>query len=128
LPVARPGRVVPQRSATYWLLLAGDRVYLEKRPLHGIWGGLLVPPEGESLPTAWRQTGLVAASAETLPAFSHTFTHFRLLLQPRLLRLDAPPGLVNEGEAVWLPLDQLAGAALPTPIRKLLQNLADALT
>ena len=101
-------------------------VLLQKRPPRGIWGGLWSLPEvdegldpARALRSRW---GLAAASAEALPAFEHAFTHYTLEVAPWLLRPRRASSATESG-TVWLPLTELAGAALPSPVKRLLARL-----
>src|SRR5690606_42077573 len=63
-------------------------------------------------------------AAEALPAIVHTFSHYRLHLQPMRLRKVAPRARVGDNEAQrWVARAELAGLGLPAPIRKLLDSL-----
>jgi A/G-specific adenine glycosylase len=126
LPTPRPRRVLPERQVQMLLLLDRGELMLEKRPARGIWGGLWSLPE---LPTdidpaghCLEDLGYTVHSQRVLPRLSHSFTHFKLHIQPVQLQLDprrsSPPG------RVWLhPADAL-DAALPAPVRKLITQLA----
>jgi adenine-specific DNA glycosylase len=61
-----------------------------------------------------------------LKARRHVFTHFTLEFQPFMVDLDERPASIGEAVGDWLSLDQLAGAALPAPIRSLLGDLRSA--
>ena len=62
-----------------------------------------------------------ALTQHALPRFAHSFTHFRLHIQPVKLQLSprrtTPPG------QIWLPLSDAFDAALPAPVRKLLAQI-----
>lgn len=122
LPTPRPRSVVSQRTATFVLISDGRRLLLERRPPRGLWGGLLVPPEGEPADVAMR-FGLALGEPTSLPALKHTFTHFRLTLEPVLCRI-APEICPAEPGLEWLEISQAAEAGVPTPIRKLLRLVA----
>ncbi len=130
LPAPRPKRARPRRSCTVLVLLDGNRVLLEQRPPAGIWGGLLSLPElpegagslAEALP---RLFGIALDSTERLAPVRHGFTHFQLELRPLLCRVRAGGSAVHEDRFRWLPLDGIAAAALPAPIKKLLLDLAE---
>ncbi|MCB1942898.1 MAG: A/G-specific adenine glycosylase [Candidatus Accumulibacter sp.] len=122
LPQPRMRARLPLRSSRLLLLSDGRRVLLERRPPSGIWGGLLSLPElGDESPEALaRRHGCRLLGSRTLPPMVHSFSHFRL-------RIEVVHGAVDDighgvGEAIveWLPVEQLAAAALPAPIRKLL--------
>jgi A/G-specific adenine glycosylase len=126
LPTARPVRQVPERQTTFVLITDGTHLLLERRPDSGIWGGLLVPPEGE-METVIGPYGLRLKSVRTLPGLKHSFTHFHLHITPVLCHVEAPVQCSEAGTASWLTLDQAVEAGVPTPIRKLLRQLPDYL-
>ena len=128
LPGRRAQRARPRRRIAMLVVIFGGEVLLEKRPARGIWGGLWslpeadagVPPE-ESLARQW---AIVDARIEPLAAFEHAFTHFTLEVVPWRVHLKKAARLAPGKPATWMPLSELAGAALPSPVRRLLQSLA----
>lgn len=124
LPAARPRAALPERQAGFVLFTDGQRVLLERRPPSGIWGGLLVPPEGEPAVLAAR-FGLTVFDQTALPPLKHTFTHFRLTLVPILCRVEMC-SCVTEPSVAWLEIEHAASAGVPTPIGKLLRQVASA--
>jgi A/G-specific adenine glycosylase len=128
LPASRPKKAVPTRKTWMLVLKDGARVLLEKRPPTGIWGGLW------SLPEAADEDALAAVAhsfggggeLERLSAFTHTFTHFKLDIEPRLARagtVTAPA----DNRTVWAPLAELDAFGVPAPVRKLLDALQGTL-
>ena len=128
LPGRRVRRPAPRKRVQMLVVVSQGEVLLEKRPPSGIWGGLWSLPEVEAgadpARTLERDWGLAASSAAALPAFEHAFTHFTLEVTPWLLRPGKAAALARECGASWLPLADLAGAALPAPVRKLLRSVA----
>lgn len=124
LPASRPRPAVPERSATFVLILNDRQLLLERRPPSGIWGGLLVPPEGE-VDQVIASFGLLKVSQRSLPPLKHAFTHFRLTLQPVVCEVAANL-VVAESGLVWVDLDKAAEAGVPTPIGKLIRQVASA--
>jgi A/G-specific adenine glycosylase len=120
LPASKPRAAVPERTSTFVLLHDGARLLLERRPPSGLWGGLLVPPEGEPAEVARRCRR--SARSAALPAFRHAFTHFRLTLMPVLCRVVAKR--VAEPGMEWVAIEQAADAGVPAPIRKLIRQVA----
>jgi A/G-specific adenine glycosylase len=127
LPTPRPKKAVPERRGRFVAILAGGAVLLERRPPAGIWGGLQSLPElpEDADAAEWVATryGLAVERVSPLPPFRHVFTHFALDLLPEAVEVAAPTLAAGEPGAVWHRLDQLADAALPAPIRKLLEQL-----
>ncbi|HET7548591.1 MAG TPA: A/G-specific adenine glycosylase [Usitatibacter sp.] len=126
-----PGRrrrvPAPRRRIAMLVVLAGRDVLLEKRPPSGIWGSLWSLPEidasarpGESLSREW---GLDAAELAALEPFEHAFSHFTLEVTPWRIRARGPRRLPDGKPAAWMSLDDLGGAALPSPVRRLLASI-----
>jgi A/G-specific adenine glycosylase len=102
-------------------------VLLQTRPAPGIWGGLLCPPQVDDMAAARRLAQALGARWETrraLPAVEHGFTHFELSITPLRMAAGAPAARLAEPEAQWLPLSQAVHAALPAPVKRLLQAVA----
>jgi len=108
LPARRPRQPLPLRRTTWFVFRKGDKVLLQRRPSPGIWGGLLCLPE---------KRVLKAAAMRRLPPIEHGFTHFRLRIQPVLCEVRAASG---DG---WVTLREACAAAVPAPVRELLQAL-----
>ncbi len=72
--------------------------------------------------------GLKARAIEALPGFAHQFTHFRLLVHPMLVRLDASPPLAGVAEApqvMWYREDsqEVGLSAVVTRVLGLVRSL-----
>ena len=111
------------------VVISRGEVLLERRPREGIWGGLWSLPEGDPahapaqvLKHSW---GLDAASVEPLPAFEHAFTHFTLEVTPWRVWVKKGGALSEGRAATWMPLAEAAGAALPSPVKKLLKRIGE---
>gem|GEM_PF-4588675 len=63
------------------------------------------------------------SAAHPLPPFVHTFTHFTLEIAPWRIELPAAPRMFSEPAWQWLALGQTRTAALPTPVREILNAL-----
>ena len=126
LPAARPRKTLPERHTIFLLLRRGTELWLERRPAIGIWGGLwCVPQLEESAAVAGyvARQGMTVVAQHTLPPFSHTFTHFRLHIQPLLLEIGDAPVSCAEPGMMWLGIEQALAAAIPTPLRRVLLAL-----
>jgi len=124
LPVAKARTTIPQRRSTFVIISDGRQILLERRPPSGLWGGLLVPPEGD-VDHVIARLGLQPESTQALPAMRHAFTHFRLTLEPVLCRVGKSQA-VGEASMTWVDLDKATNAGVPTPIRRLLMRVANA--
>ena len=127
LPTPRPRKALPEKHSTFLLLLNASDILLEKLPGSGIWGGLWCPPQfdGEQDVTAYcaQHFGVDVAQSVAWPVFTHTFTHFKLHISPLVLQVAHKPGQTHESGRAWLNVDDALCAAIPTPVRKLLQEL-----
>jgi len=130
-PVPRPKRVLPVRAVRMYLLIdATGRCLLEQRPATGIWGGLWTPPERPPESTPQRvcaQLGLALdaiAAIHVAPPFRHTFTHFRLDVEPVYVQLHETVSAVHERPGVcWYAPNAPKAIGLSAPAAKLLANL-----
>lgn len=134
LPVARPRKAVPIRHTMMLVMRRGASIWLERRPDSGIWGGLWSVPEGgdtTALALAAEQRGIrdAAFDFEPLSSLSHTFTHFRLEIEPVLLDVPSTTAAAAqiETEGRWVALADLDTFGLPAPVKKLLAGLTGTL-
>ncbi len=127
LPTPRPRKIIPERHATFLLLMHGNEIYLEKRAATGIWGGLWSLPQlddGGELPEEYMQRNGYDRNERTeLDAFTHTFTHFKLHITPVLLNVAHKPLRVQQAGSVWMNVEDALQAAIPTPVRMMLEQL-----
>jgi A/G-specific adenine glycosylase len=133
LPAPRRSRARPVRSAT--LLIVRDRagaIMLERRPPAGIWGGLDSLPEFDHdasdaaiIEAAGLRYGMGIEVQERLQEIRHEFTHYTLLMQPRLAKV-ASAGALAADTARFVDGSALSGTPLPAPIRRLLQQVFDS--
>ena len=123
-------RAAPRRKRIAMLVaISRGEVLLEKRPPSGIWGGLWSLPEADAdadPARAIRAWGITPAQVSPLAPFEHAFTHFTLEVAPWRIDVRKAQPLAAERGATWLPLSDLTGAALPSPIRKLLERVSEA--
>ncbi len=126
LPAPRPKKTVPERHATFLLLMHGNDILLEKRPGSGIWGGLWCPPQFEDEDAArdwFVRNGMEARDGDRLEMFTHTFTHFKLHIAPLRIQLVRKPLRVEQAGCLWLDVGEALGAAIPTPVRAMLNKV-----
>lgn len=127
LPTPKPRKAIPEKHTTMIILQQGDSVMLEKRPPTGIWGGLWSFPEADDnddhKTAALHRFGVNASLKQPLPTLSHTFTHFKLHIKPQPLEVVIQNPKASETGQIWLSIEDAIGAAIPTPVRKILQSL-----
>lgn len=126
-PAPRPRKNLPERHAQLLAIQHGADILLEKRPAPGIWGGLWCLPEigmqADADNMCLSLTGLVPARIDPLPRFTHTFTHFRLHIQPQAIKLSHFPHQLRQSGAIWMPVADAVNAAVPKPVKRILQLL-----
>ena len=129
-PAPRPARRRPTRATRMLLLVNKGEVLLEKRPPAGIWGGLWSLPElddGIDVSRHCRtQYGCSIGTALELAPLAHGFTHFKLDIRPLLCPVKKLQPGAQETRRIWLPLIEARGAAIPVPVRKLIDALIQA--
>jgi A/G-specific adenine glycosylase len=121
-----------QALSLLWAQQPDGSVWLEKRPVPGIWGGLYCLPVFESddalrahLPTP------LHARLEPLPRFVHVLTHKDLHLSPWIAGFRAGQAMPKAlqpalGTGAWFGPAAWPALGLPAPIRKLLAQDASA--
>jgi A/G-specific adenine glycosylase len=125
-----------RRGAAFVALRSDDgAVLLRERPLKGLLGGMLETPStpwGNAEPDrkSVRDYAPILAKWEKVPGLvEHTFTHFHLELA--VYRAAVGPDAVVRRAASpercrWLKLRDLAGAALPSLMRKIISHALKA--
>ncbi len=129
LPVPKPRKMLPVRETIHLILLnQKNQIFLEKRPAEGIWGGLLcfpeIPIDQDGINFCEEHLRVRAITLAHLPHLPHSFTHFKLNIQPLLLRctgnLPACEKNDEEKNCLWLTIEQALLRGIPVPTRKLL--------
>ena len=129
LPAPRVRRARPTRRVVMLLALDPEgQVLLQRRPPHGIWGGLWTPPQfaHRQAATQYCATALPEAhlDADALPTLRHAFTHFELEITPLRARCRSAPGVMDGDGMLWYNAREPARVGLPAPIASLLSSLA----
>lgn len=127
-PGKRPKKNLPEKSAVamLWRNAAGE-VLLQKRPPTGIWGGLWSFPEftDETALTDWllQAQGQTYTALQRLPALQHTFSHYRLSLQPLLIDFNTQTARIMEGDGwLWYKAGTEFSGGLSAAVRQFFQN------
>jgi A/G-specific adenine glycosylase len=128
LPTRKPRKALPQRRTQMLVLQRAGEVMLEKRPSSGIWGGLWCFPEtdadADAAVVCAQRYGASVELREALPVIAHGFTHYHLDILPQPALVKSWPSRVSEPGLIWLSVDEAIGAAIPTPVRDILEQLA----
>jgi A/G-specific adenine glycosylase len=125
IPGARPRKAVPTRRATWLLLVFQNQILLEKRPSAGLWGGLWSFPEYERKEIqeyCASALGCRITGTRELGPLAHGFTHFHLRIRPVMCEVASVTPRAEAGGRMWLDIEDASGAAVPTPVRTLLEK------
>ena len=130
LPGRKQKRHRPSREATLLIAQIGDQgsaaVFVERRPVAGLWGGLWSPPqfEDEAAAMTWctREVGEPQSGSVVMAPIEHAFTHFDLRLKPLRVRCR-PHEVIKDGEQLWYELNAPPKIGLPQPIKQLFERL-----
>jgi A/G-specific adenine glycosylase len=125
LPKARVRRVRPERRVAMLVMHHAARILLQKRPPVGIWGGLWcfpeAAPEDDLVAVCARRFGARGVQIASLPILQHGFTHFSLHIHPVRVDVSELSDTAAEPGTVWLALEEARTAAIPAPVRRLLE-------
>lgn len=130
LPTPKPSKKIPVKQSTFIIAIDQDKqIYLEKRALTGIWGGLWSVPELTSVAEldAWLYAkSIVVTKKQLWEIRRHTFSHFHLDYQPIVLNVEYPINNVLEAEkTLWYKHLQTKNIALPAPVKQLFDEMIE---
>jgi len=127
-PSPKPRKTLPQKRSLMPILTRSDGcILLERRPPAGIWGGLWSLPELDDMqmlePFA-RRHALCLGQRQALAPISHSFSHFRLAIEPWLIEASESARAINEDNWLWYDPDNPKRLGLAAPVAKLLKYAA----
>jgi A/G-specific adenine glycosylase len=120
-----------RRGATFVAIRSDGAVLLRERPLKGLLGGMLETPSSPWEDKEPNGKGVhdhapLKADWQKVPGLvEHTFTHFHLELTVYRAEVGpdaAPKRAAHPERCRWLKLRELAGAALPSVMRKVISH------
>lgn len=115
-------RKIKRSVQSIWLLwaqTADSSVFLSRRPVPGVWGGLFCFPMFDNHETLEDSVPAdLRPALDYLPAISHTLTHKDLILSPVRVTLEREN--LADFQGIWADVEQWPGLGLPAPVRKLL--------
>ena len=128
-PEKKPSKTKPQKQTLMLLHRYQGRVLLYRRPPAGIWGGLWSLPEvkDNNEIDEWQQNHLTCTQ---LPdqiktnILKHQFTHYSLDISLAVIEMQKLPYQVaDEENMAFVTLEQISDYGLPTPVKRLLDDL-----
>ena len=121
-PFSKPKKTTPTRQTNWLVALTPDgKVLLEKRPNHGIWGGLWSFPEYDQaddikiISNAKFHINISNISAQ--PRIHHVFTHFKLDIYPYVAQCTVNHHQINKNKKIiWYTIEEALRVGLPAPV------------
>lgn len=128
LPERRIRKALPLRRSTMLILEHQDHVLLQRQSSPGIWGGLWSLPQfddQQALDGAMASWNLAGLNSQTLEPITHTFSHFKLYIQPQYVVMNPGISVLREpaSDQAWIAAGSLHDAALPAPVKTLLHTV-----
>ncbi|MGJ8559766.1 MAG: A/G-specific adenine glycosylase [Litorimonas sp.] len=116
-PKKTPKKKQPVRLGSAYVMMRGDAVWLRRRPLEGLLGGMMEVPTSNWADTMPPVEPPMEAEWSRSPApVKHVFTHFELRLDVYCVQIDRDP----DGEGRWVSIEALSTVALPSLFKKVL--------
>ncbi|UDG80762.1 Adenine DNA glycosylase [Candidatus Hartigia pinicola] len=126
-PEKKLKKKLPKKTSWVLIVQYNDQVWLEQRPLSGIWGGLFSFPQFDTqeLMNEWLTNSVIHHDTlKKLMIFRHTFSHFHLDIIPIKVSIQTLTSFINNDKGLWYDLNRGATIGLASPIKNLLQQLA----
>ncbi|CUX96183.1 A/G-specific adenine glycosylase [Candidatus Gullanella endobia] len=125
-PGKKPKQILPEKTVWFLLVQDGNHLWLEKRPVVGLWSGLFCFPQFKNLKALsfWLiQHGFSDDLCEQMKIFRHTFSHFRINIIPILKKVSRIKSCMNEDRGLWYDLEKPPEVGLSTPVKHLLKKI-----
>lgn len=131
-PYKKLRKVLPTKQQQFLLLHTADnRIYLEKRPPIGLWGGLWCVPSIEmtDCPTEHIEKNYALKSLQTheLLNIKHSFSHFHLHIKAIAVQVAAS-NLIAECPGKWFKTTEVDQLGLAKPVSNMISHFLETLT
>lgn len=113
LPHKKPKKPVPTKKQQFIVFHHQQKVYLEKRPPVGIWGGLWCLPASEE---SW-----VSNNSKPLIQIKHSFSHFHLEIDAIAVETTQNSLDLAESNGSWFEQEDLSKLGLAKPVSDILK-------
>ncbi|MGP1939393.1 MAG: A/G-specific adenine glycosylase [Arsenophonus sp. ET-DL9-MAG3] len=127
-PTKKLKQLIPIKKSYFLILKHKNLVWLEKQPSSGIWGGLFIFPQFDTINklNKWlNNSGIKYDKIEQLIRFRHAFSHFYLDIIPIYVAINHFFGYMDAIKGLWYNLKQDIKIGLATPIKNLLKQFKD---
>lgn len=131
-PFKKPKKTLPIKHQQFLLLhTKQNRIYLEKRPPTGIWGGLWCLPSIEMGACPKKHTHDTYAFQTQTPQevlkIKHSFSHFHLHIVAWSLASAERTDMVAEGSGRWFNIEEINGLGLAKPVSLIIERFLEGL-
>ena len=123
-PNKKPKKSLPTKHQQFLVIYDSQkRIYLEKRPPKGIWGGLWCMPSIDM--TYCAQTHILETlDMEVLEinkwiTLKHTFSHFKLTIQTMIIKTKQNNSFTSKSGR-WYAPDEIAAIGIATPVQTII--------
>ena len=134
-PGKKPKRLMPTKKVCMYIVENElGEILLEQRPPEGIWGALYSFPEKlatsreneKPMSSKNHSPQLAIPSNHCLPTIRHTFSHFHLEIQPKIVKVSKNEFKLDDStHRVWYSLKSPPTLGLAAPVKKLLAELKE---
>lgn len=125
LPHKKPKKAIPVKKQRFILLHADQKIYLEKRPPTGIWGGLwCLPATDENIVIdefVQSRYALRCLDIKPLIQIKHSFSHFHLEIDAVAVETSNQGVCVAESSGLWFGLEDLSNLGLAKPVSDIIR-------
>ncbi|MBN9230057.1 MAG: A/G-specific adenine glycosylase [Legionella sp.] len=124
-PTKKVKKQIPTVQKKFLVLTNHDgKIYLEKNPSTGIWGGLWCLPtvDIDECPLRFirEHYDLEGAEPRLLTELKHRFSHFLLLIEAIKIETTLLGTMVKEPQGKWFTQNELLNLGIATPTKKIL--------
>lgn len=123
-PFKKIKKTIPQKQQRFLLLHHDGKIFLEKRPPTGLWGGLHGLPIielNDSIEQAVEIVfGLKFVSTKPLLQIAHSFSHFKLAIHASLVEVKVKTDQVREVNGNWYGYEELSEVGLAKPVKAII--------
>jgi A/G-specific adenine glycosylase len=126
-PHKKAKKILPIKKQVFLLLHNADlKIYLEKRPPSGIWGGLWclpsIDPHVDPMEYIANSYSLDCVESKTLLSMRHSFSHFHLELSAVALKTSDNGTRLAECSGKWFALEELGELGLAKPVSMVINS------
>ncbi|RUR11972.1 A/G-specific adenine glycosylase [Legionella sp. km772] len=126
-PTKKIKKSLPIEHQQFLVLVDRNRIYLEKRPPVGLWGGLWCFPsiDKDICPLTYikKQYHFESQEIKHLTSLTHRFSHFQLEIDAILMKTQGSNQIVAEPQGQWFQQKNLKDIGLAKPTNHILNQL-----